>query len=100
MAAHQVETGAFITAWNPFSQPLPRTENDAAQARLAADLARISAAVLPGEGVGLAGDWPPEPSLLALGLGRAEATAIARDYRQNAYVWITRGQPAELVICV
>jgi hypothetical protein len=100
MAAHGVQTAAFITAWNPLSQSLNQAENDAAQSRLAADLATLTPVVLQGEGEGLAKDWPPEPSLFALGLSRAEATALAQKNRQNAYVWVTRGRPAELVICV
>ena len=100
LAAHGAEGAAFLTAWNPFSQPLPDAENRAAQARLAVDLDMVSTAIFPGEGKGEAGDWPPEPSLFALGITEADATRLAQAYRQNAYVWIAQGQSPRLVICV
>jgi hypothetical protein len=100
LAAQGAEGAAFLTAWNPFSQPLPDADNILAQARLAADLDILCTAILPGEGTGEIGDWPPEPSLFAVGISQADATYLARKYRQNAFVWITRGQPAQLVICV
>lgn len=100
LSARGTDGAAFLTAWNPFSQPVPDAENRAAQARLAADLDMVCTTIFPGEGKGEIGDWPPEPSLFALGITEADATRLARAYRQNAYVWIARGQPARLVICV
>lgn len=100
LATHGLTSAAFLTAWNPFSQPLPDAENRAAQARLAADLDMVSTAIFPGEGKGEIGDWPPEPSLFALGITDTDATRLAQAYRQNAYLWIAQGQPARLVICV
>jgi hypothetical protein len=100
LASHGAEGAAFLTAWNPFSKQLPLADNTAAQARLAADLDMVSTAILPGDGRGQIGNWPPEPSLFALGIPQADATRLAKAYHQNAYVWITRGQPAQLIVCV
>ncbi len=100
LAAYGADGAAFLTAWNPFSQSLPDAVNHAAQARLAADLTPVSTAILTGEGKGRIGNWPPEPSLFAIGITEADATRLAQACRQNAYVWIARGQPARLVICV
>lgn len=100
LAAHGVTSAAFLTAWNPFSQPLTDAENRAAQARLAADLDMVSTAIFPSEGKGEVGDWPPEPSLFALGITETDGTRLAQVYQQNAYLWIAQGQPARLVICV
>lgn len=100
LAAHGAEGAAFLTAWNPFSQPRPDAENRLAQARLEADLGLVSVAIVPGVGKGWTGDWPPEPSLFAVGITESDATRLAQSHRQNAYVWIARGQPARLVVCV
>lgn len=75
-------------------------DNALAQARLAADLEIVSTAIFSGHGKGKTDDWSPEPGLLALGISEAEATQLAKTYRQNAYVRVSRGQPARLVICV
>jgi hypothetical protein len=51
-----------------------------------------------GEGRAIDGDWPPEPSIFAFGISRAEASAIGRRYGQNAIVHVSMGRPAELVM--
>jgi hypothetical protein len=53
---------------------------------------------IPGLGIGRDGDWPPEPSVLAFGLPRAEAEGPARDLGQNACFWIEIGCAPELMI--
>lgn len=88
MDAAGVRNAVFITAWNPFSDPGPNAENEAAQRALAADLAQAGCPVIEGQGVGDDGSWPAEPSLLALGLGRDAAQALMIRYRQNAVVWV------------
>ncbi len=55
--------------------------------------------VLPGAGVGTGGDWPPEPSLLILGIREEDALHLARRFGQNAIVAGTLGEPARLVWC-
>jgi len=97
--AYGATNAAYLTAWNPFSQPNTDVMNASAQEKLAADLSAISLAVIRGEGVGQIGDWPPEQSLFALGINRDKALGLAKQYGQNAFVWIERGQPAELVLC-
>ena len=96
---HSVTTAAYLTAWNPYSKALSDAANAGAQAKLAAELTDVSVSVLSGEGVGETGDWPPEPSLFALGISRENATCLAQKYQQNAFVWIERGNAAELVLC-
>nr|WP_309504437.1 DUF3293 domain-containing protein [uncultured Roseovarius sp.] len=98
MGARKAATAAYLTAWNPYSQRQSKAANARAQENLAAELAVESIAVLPGEGVGRIGDWPPEPSLFALGISRDKADSLARKYQQNAFVWIERGKAAELVL--
>ena len=99
MLAQGVISAAYLTAWNPHSSLVSEVENIAAQDRLRQELSTAGFAALDGEGVGHTGDWPPEPSLLVLGIPRNEATRLARKYRQNAFLWIARGQATELVLC-
>jgi len=98
LSARDLKEAAFLTAWNPWSQPTSEADNTAAQDRLARDLTASGYTVLNGEGVGLGGDWPPEPSFLILGIARDTATALSKAFGQNAYVHIRTGQPAELIL--
>ncbi|MFC3653924.1 DUF3293 domain-containing protein [Dyella humi] len=76
---------AFITAWNPFSQVLPRPQNRAAQQALLGALRRLAATptICPAMGVGR--DWR-EPSFFVVGPTLAETDALVQQFRQNAYV--------------
>ena len=96
---HGVTTAAYLTAWNPYSKAVSDAANADVQTKLTAELTDVSVSVLSGEGVGETGDWPPEPSLFALGISREAATSLAQKYHQNAFVWIERGNPVELVLC-
>jgi hypothetical protein len=98
LSARGMAEAAFLTAWNPWSQPTSEADNLAAQKRLESDLAAAGYAVLSGEGIGDGGDWPPEPSALILGITRDRATELSKAYGQNAYVHIRSGQPAELIL--
>ena len=96
---------AFLTAWNPRSQPLAPEENAERQRALWAALEASSGEggepplLLPGRGRGLEGDWPAEESVLALGLPRAAALQLARRFEQHAFLGGRRGDFAELVWC-
>lgn len=82
-----VTSAAYLSAWNPFSQPTPAEANDAAAARLDAKLADVAKAAAPGWGADPTGVWPPERSTLALGLSLEDARRLARCFRQNGFVW-------------
>ncbi len=97
--AHGAEEWAYITAYNPGGQPAAARVNAAAQERLEAALRALARPMLRGEGAGDDGHWPPEPSLLVLGLARADAVALGRRFGQEAIVAGRRGAPAELVYC-
>lgn len=88
---------ALITACNPHSRLADPATNDAAEAAL---VSRISAAALPHfRSVALDpdGQWPAEPGLLILGIERRAAVAVARDFGQNALLWIDARCIPELV---
>ena len=98
-AAHGVQCSAFLTAWNPHSAPTPLDVNTAAMSRLEQELDAMGLRWLRGEGVDPAGDWPGEPSLLALGLNEAAAVALARRFAQNAIVCAAADAVPHLVVC-
>ena len=98
LAKIQVGGGAFITAWNPFSRKLGVNANEHWDRELKGYLNARGIAFVEGEGCGRTGEWPPEPSILAFGISRTEASAIGRKYRQNAIVYLSRGRPPELVM--
>lgn len=84
--AFGVTCSAFITAWNPRSEPTPRASNEAAMAALEHELSEGGWRWLRGAGVDPSGAWPAEPSLLALGLDESMAVAIAQRFAQHAIV--------------
>jgi putative PIN family toxin of toxin-antitoxin system len=92
---HRVTTAAFVTAANPRGRERSRAENDAAMVALKSELAWPS---LPGEGRDPAGRWGAEPSVLLLGITRAEALALGRRLEQNAIAFCERGAAPELVL--
>ena len=97
LQAHGVETGVFITAWNPRSVAQDRTANDAAHGFLAQALAERGVQFLPHAGVGADPGWT-EHGLFALGLGVADARALACTFGQYAIVVVRVGAPAELLL--
>lgn len=94
----KTSSGAFITAWNPFSKRQNAGVNASRDRELKNYLSAHGFGFLAGEGRGQIGEWPPEPSILALGMSRAQAASVGRRYRQNAIVYVPLGRPAELVL--
>lgn len=93
-----VSSWAYVTAYNPASRRLSAEENRARHDGLVAEVSsRFS--VLHGEGVGDDGDWPAEPSVLVLGMGREEAARVGSQYGQNAVLVGALHEPAELLVC-
>ena len=90
-------SGVFITAWNPRSQPVPRSRNEAAHQRLEQELRRCGIRFLAHLGVGADPAWEPEQGMFALDLSLAHALELAVAFGQNAIVKVEHGQPAELV---
>ena len=84
---YDVNSAAFLTAWNPFSQPTTEVENWTAQARLECNLSQDLLPVFAGVGKDPSGEWPGEPSILVLGLTLEAASSLGIQYQQNAIVW-------------
>ncbi len=81
-------SGVFITAYSPFSQPHSREANEAAHARLGAELKALGRPVIEGAGSDPTGDWPAEKSYFVLGVDPDAAKALGVRYQQNAIVWV------------
>ena len=95
---HNVHCSAYITACNPYSQPLTAAQNAARHAALLRVLRRQGLAWLPGVGRHLAGNWPGERSMLVLGLGLDAASVLGIAFRQNAIVWNDADAVPQLVL--
>jgi|AntRauMinimDraft_4_1070384.scaffolds.fasta_scaffold00667_9 hypothetical protein len=91
-------TGTFITACNPNSQRLTNDENKRRNKQLATRLEQISGVhCFSGEGQDRDKQWPPEASFMVLGLSQKTVIDVARQYQQNALVWIEYQQAAVLI---
>lgn len=99
LTARGLRHWAYVTAHNPGSVQLTADENRTRHTHLEVDVRARGYEVFPGEGVGDDGEWPPETSLLILGMPRAEATALGHAHGQRAVVWGGVGEPALLLIC-
>lgn len=93
-----IRSAAFLTAWNPYSRPTPLEQNKAAQTELRQRLAQEGLSLLEGEGRGADGDWPPEPSILALGCSKKLAKKLGRQFGQNAIVWAGANGVPQLIL--
>jgi hypothetical protein len=96
--AKNVSCAAFITACNPFSRELTDVENAVRQTELACELKRRSLSYLEGIGQHPSGDWPGEPSFLALGLALEAAKSLGKVYDQNAIIWCGADAVPNLVL--
>jgi hypothetical protein len=88
---------AYVTACNPGSELLSEEENAGRTLSLEEGLRGLGYAIFHGRGIGTSGDWPPEPSLLILGICPAQARAIGGAFGQNAIIIGRRGQIARLI---
>ena len=96
--AHHVESSAFVTACNPFSQPLDAAANTDRQKVLAAELKFRSLPFVEGAGQHPSNSWPAEPSFLVFGVSREAAKALGVRHGQNAIVWCGPDAVPELVL--
>jgi hypothetical protein len=95
---YDCSSAAFITAWNAYSVAATDADNEAAQARLEGRLTAGSIPFISGIGEDAAGEWPGEPSVLALGIDLDAAKTIGIEFRQNAIVWVGEDAVPQLVM--
>lgn len=94
-ASFSVETGAFLTAWNPDGKQALIDDNYDRQAALLSDIEGLRLNYFVGQGVHPNGDWQ-EDSYLVLGITQEEADDLGQQYGQVAYVWIANSGVPEL----
>jgi len=92
-------TYAYITAFNPGSIRLTDEENRARQSDLNNIVRQLGHPAFPGEGIGDDGVWPPEQSMLVLGIEYVAAIQLGRRFGQRAIVFGTVGGAPALVLC-
>jgi hypothetical protein len=92
LASHGVREATFITAYNPFSRPMPPGWNQLMQTRLHRVVRRRT--VLPARG--FLHRWS-EAHLLVFG-DTKPIRKLARQFRQNGIVIVTRGQPPHFIM--
>jgi hypothetical protein len=100
LAVHGVTNWAYVTAFNPGSVPLSVEENAARQRRLESAVAELGLVSYPGQGVSDNSRWPPEQSLLILGITRLATNKLGSEFGQLAVVYGEKGHEAELLVCV
>ena len=82
-----VEASAFVTACNPFSEPLDDAANAERQKILAVELTQRGLTFIEGVGQHPSNDWAGEASFLVLGVSVEEAKELGARFGQNAIVW-------------
>jgi len=96
----QVFSGAFVTAWNPYSRALSKNENHGLNQELHAWINARGLICFRGIGVGDDNNWPGEESYLILGLSREEAEELGKLFKQNAVIWVGQSTVPELLVCL
>jgi len=96
----QAAGAAFVTAANPHGEKKSYEENLAACDALCRSPLIIGYPWFRGEGRDPGGRWPPEPSLLIVGLPRKEAEHLGVVLQQNAVVFVEKGAKPELLVLV
>ena len=92
------DSAVFLTAWNPFSELTDQNENLLRQVELESDIKNLDHPYLPGYGKDENGVWPPEPSIMILGMALETAKLLGKKYRQNALIWSTDDAIPQLIL--
>ena len=94
---NNVFSWAFISAWNPFSQPLSSSENEKRHKKLIDFVKKKQWVFAEGFGVPQNKDWKAEKSLLILDISKIDAIDLGKNFNQNAIVIGRIAKPPELV---
>ena len=97
-AARHIDSCAFVTACNPFSQQITARANAARQKALARKLARRGLQIINGIGQHPSGSWDGEASFLVLKLSLDAAKKMGKRLEQNAIVWCGPDAVPQLVL--
>jgi len=102
LAAHykalRVESCAYITACNPFSQSLEPSVNADLHVAFANELRQRSLKFVEGVGQHPSNRWPGEASYLVWGLSLEAAKALGIRHQQNAIIWCGLDAVPQLIL--
>ena len=98
LARHGATHGGLVTGENPFGQTQSAQENAAANAALAEAIDALGLPRLPSDGGSEDGSWN-EPGFLVIGGEGQPVDALARRFRQAAWVRIEADGSAHLAAC-
>jgi hypothetical protein len=98
LSAERARSWAYVTAYNPGSMPLGESENAKRQRVLEQAVREAGFLFFYGTGIGDDAQWPPEPSLLILGITRDQAVDLGRRFGQRAIVYGEAGGSPELLV--
>ena len=96
LARFASETATIVTACNPRSRVLPPEENAARHRDLCALLKAEDWPFLLGEGRDPHGHWIAETECIVFGTSLADGLDLARQFDQNAIVFLERGHAPRL----
>lgn len=89
---------AFLTAWNPRSQLLSPRQNALRQTQLERQLSDQDLPYAPALGVPDQPGWTAETSVVISAIDRPHAEQLAEAFEQYGWLWLTAGEPVELVL--
>jgi hypothetical protein len=93
-----VDSSAFLTAFNPFSEPLNEQENDRRHELLMQELKFRSLSGFEGYGSHPDNGWSPEASVLVPGLSLEASKSLGARFEQNAIVWSGADAVPQLIL--
>ena len=101
LEVNQLHSWVYITSCNPYSQPVSMEENIQNMQRLLRKLQEIpdKKLLFSGWGMGYDIQYPPEYSILCVGLSLSRGKEIATEFGQNAFVYCEQQGKAQ-VICL
>ncbi len=88
---------AFISAWNPFSQPLSSVENENRHLKMIEIAKKKQWVFAEGFGIPQNEDWKPEKSLFLLDISQSDSIDLGKMFDQNAIVIGRLGKAPELI---
>lgn len=95
---YRVESSAFITAYNPYSESTLDAKNVKVQSELHKELQTRSLTFLDGQGLHPSNMWPAEPSFLVMGLSLEASKILGIKFQQNAILLCDKDGIPQLVL--
>lgn len=98
MKKYDVQSAAFLTAYNPFSVVIKEPQNVRANKAMAVDLKKTGLKFFKGSGEDPSGNWKIEASFLVLGITEEAARELGIKYLQNAVIWVGNDAVSKVIL--